>query len=413
MTDNTSHSTSLTPTDIEELTTDRRTFHQHPELKYQEHFTAGVVADRLAQYGYGVRTGVGRTGVVGLLHDTKQASVAGSEAPSGRNLDSSQRTLLYRADMDALPIREENNVEYRSQNNGVMHACGHDAHVAIALAVAKQISSERDQLTGNLKLAFQPGEEGGNGALAMIEDGVLLDPHVEAAVGLHVWNNLTIGTVGVYTGALMAAVDEFKLVVQGVGGHGAMPQQTVDALVTAAQVVNALQTIVSRNVAPLDSAVVTVGIFKAGTAFNIIADTATLRGTVRTFNRETHRLIPGLIERVIRGVCESMGASYKLEYIRQTSPLVNNAEMCELVAECAAEVVGVENVIRDESVRTMGGEDMSYFLERVPGCFFFLGTRNEARGMIHPHHSPRFDIDESAMAVGVDIMTRVIRGYFK
>jgi amidohydrolase len=210
---------------------------------------------------------------------------------------------------------------------------------------------------------------------------------------------------------MMAAVDEFELVVQGVGGHGAMPQQTVDAILTGAQIVNALQTVVSRNVSPLDSAVVTVGKFHAGTAFNIIADTATLRGTVRTFNKETHRRIPETIERVIRGVCESMGAGYKLNYIRQTSPLVNTAEMCELVAECAAEVVGVENVIRDESVRTMGGEDMSYFLERVPGCYFFLGTRNEARGLIHPHHSPRFDIDESALELGVEIMTRVVRRY--
>jgi amidohydrolase len=414
MADNIQLVTSLTLADLEQLTTDRRNFHQHPELKYEEHLTARVVAERLGQYGYGVRAGVGRTGVVGLLPDTKQASAAGLEAaPSGRDLDRSVRTLLYRADMDALPISEENDVEYRSRNEGVMHACGHDAHVAIALAVARQIAAERDQLNGNLKLAFQPAEEGGKGALAMIDDGVLENPIVDAAVGLHVWNNLPVGTVGVYTGALMAAVDEFELVVQGVGGHGAMPQQTVDAIVTAAQIVNALQTVVSRNVSPLDSAVVTVGIFNAGNAFNIIADTATLRGTVRTFNKETHRVIPEMVERVIRGVCESMGASYKLDYIRQTSPLINTAEMCELVAECAAEVVGVENVIRDESVRTMGGEDMSYFLERVPGCYFFLGTRNEARGLIHPHHSPRFDIDESALVIGVEIMTRIVRGYLK
>lgn len=414
MSDNIQHSTSLTLADVEQLTVDRRTFHQHPELKYEEHLTGRVVADRLGHYGYKVKTGVGRTGVVGLLEGSKPAAAAALEAAS-TNLDSdgSARTLLYRADMDALPIQEENEVAYRSQNDGIMHACGHDAHVAIALAVAKQIAAERDKLSGNLKLAFQPAEEGGKGALAMIQDGVLDDPLVTAAVGLHVWNNLPIGTVGVYTGAMMAAVDEFELVVQGVGGHGAMPQQTVDAIVTAAQIVNALQTVVSRNVSPLDSAVVTVGKFNGGAAFNIIADTATLRGTVRTFNKETHRLIPEMVERVIRGVCESMGASYTLNYIRQTSPVVNTTEMCELVTECAAEVVGVENIIRDDSVRTMGGEDMSYFLERVPGCYFFLGTRNEARGLIHPHHSPRFDIDESALVIGVEIMTRIVRGYLK
>ena len=404
---------SLPQSEIEQLIADRRNFHQHPELAYKETLTARAVADRLASSGYEVKTGVGRTGVVGLLRGTNPAPEAVSEASRSETKPDahSARTLLYRADMDALPIREENDVEYRSKNDGVMHACGHDAHVAIALAVAKQMQSQRGRLRGNLKFAFQPAEEGGNGALAMIEAGVLEDPEVTAAVGLHVWNNFDVGTAGVYTGAMMAAVDEFELVVQGIGGHGALPHQTVDALVTAAQIVSALQTVVSRNVSPLDAAVVTVGKFNAGTAFNIIADTATLRGTVRTFNKETHRQIPQMLERVIRGVCESMGASYKLDYIRQSSPLVNSAEMCELVAECAIEVLGAENVIRGESVRTMGGEDMSYFLERVPGCYFFLGTRNESRGLVHPHHSPRFDIDEAALGIGVEIMRRVVQRY--
>ncbi|HXU10135.1 MAG TPA: amidohydrolase [Blastocatellia bacterium] len=392
----------MTQSEIEQLVADRRHFHGKPELAYNEHSTALVVAERLAEFGYQVKTGVGRTGVAGLLTGIEEAPEAASAG---------LRTVLYRADMDALPIREENDVEYRSRTGGVMHACGHDAHVAIGLAVAKRMAGNGERLRGNLKFAFQPAEEGGNGALAMINDGVLDAPTVTGAVGLHVWNNLPVGQVGVYTGALMAAVDEFELVIQGVGGHGAMPQQTVDAIVTAAQVINALQTIVSRNVSPLDSAVVTVGKLNAGSAFNIIADTATLRGTIRTFNKETHAQIPEMVERIIRGVCESMGASYALDYIRQTSPLVNSAEMCELVAECASEVVGAENVIRDESVRTMGGEDMAYFLERVPGCYFFLGTRNEARGFIHPHHSPRFDIDESALPIGVEIMTRVISRY--
>jgi amidohydrolase len=315
--------------------------------------------------------------------------------------------------MDALPVQEENDVDYRSQSDGVMHACGHDAHVAIGLAVAKQMQSAGDELCGHLKFAFQPAEEGGNGAVAMIEEGVLEDPKVTAAVGLHVWNNLPVGTVGIYAGPMMAAVDEFDLCIQGRGGHGAMPQQTVDAIVAAAQVVTALQTIVSRNVSPLDSAVVTVGKFFAGSAFNVIADMSTLRGTVRTFNKDTHSQIPQMFERVVRGVCEAMGATYRLDYKRQTLPLVNSEEMCELVADCAAEVVGRENCVRDESVRTMGGEDMSYFLERVPGCYFFLGTRNESRGLVHPHHSPRFDIDESALAIGVEIMTRVVRRYLE
>ena len=412
MSQNMRHVSSLNQTEIEQLISDRRKFHRHPELAYNEQLTARVIADRLTEYGYEVKVGVGRTGVIGLLEGAKSAAGAGFEAASAQGeTASSNRTLLYRADMDALPIEEENSVDYASQNPGVMHACGHDAHLAIALGVARQMAASRDDFGGNLKFAFQPAEEGGNGAVRMIEDGALESPEVTAAVGLHVWNNLPVGTVGIYNGALMAAVDEFELVVQGRGGHGAMPHQTVDAIVTAAQVVTALQTVVSRNVAPLDSAVVTVGKFIAGTAFNVISDAATLRGTVRTFNKATHEQIPEMIERVIRGVCDSMGATYRLDYIRQTPPLVNSQEMCEMVADCAAEVIGRDNVITDESVRTMGGEDMSYFLERVPGCYFFLGTRNEARGFTHPHHSPRFDIDESALATGVEIMTRVVRRY--
>jgi amidohydrolase len=397
---------SLTPTDIEQLIVDRRDFHAHPELGYNEQRTAGLVAERLSELGCEVTRKVGRTGVVGLLQGAKAASEAGSVAGG-----EAARGLLYRADMDALPVQEENPVAYRSQNDGVMHACGHDAHIAIALAVAKRMAAFAGELRGHLKFAFQPAEEGGNGALAMIEDGVLRSPEVNAAIGLHVWNNFPVGTVGIYAGPMMAAVDEFALVIQGRGGHGAMPQQTVDAVVVAAQLVTALQTIVSRNISPLDAAVVTVGKITGGTAFNVIAGTAEMRGTVRTFSQDTHARIPELFERVVRGVCEAMGASYTLDYKRQTPPLVNNAEVCELVADCAAEVVGRDQVIRDDSVRTMGGEDMSYFLERVPGCYFFLGTRNESRGLTHPHHSPRFDIDESALAAGVEIMTRVIKRY--
>jgi amidohydrolase len=405
MAENFQLASSLASSDIERLIRDRRDFHAHPELAYNEQRTATTVAERLEGLSYEVTRGVGRTGVVGLLEGLKQAPEADSEADT--------RALLYRADMDALPVQEENDVDYRSQNDGVMHACGHDAHVAIALGVAAQMARERDQLRGHLKFAFQPAEEGGKGAVAMIEDGVLESPKVSATVGLHVWNNFPIGTVGIYAGPMMAAVDEFELTIQGRGGHGAMPQQTVDAIVVAAQVVTTLQTIVSRNVSPLDAAVVTVGKFTAGNAFNIIADTAHLRGTIRTFSQETNASIPEMFERVIRGVCISLGATYQLDYKRQTPPLVNSEEVCEMVAECAAEVVGRQHVIRDESVRTMGGEDMSYFLEQVKGCYFFLGTRNESRGLTYPHHSPRFDIDESALATGVEIMTRVIRKYLQ
>ena len=382
-----------------QLVADRRDFHRNPELAYGESRTAGIIASRLSALGYEVKEGVGRTGVTGLLRGSGPSA---GEAP---------RTLLYRADMDALPINEENSVDYRSQRENVMHACGHDAHVAIGLALAKRISGMRDKIAGNVKFVFQPAEEWGSGAAAMIEDGALADPPVDAAIGLHVWNNLPVGQAGIYAGPMMAACDEFELVIHGRGGHGAMPEQTVDAIVAGAQVVSALQTIVSRNVSPLDSAVVTVGKFAAGTAFNVIAESATLTGTVRTFAQTTFEAIPGIFERVVRGVTEALGATYDLKYDRHTPPVVNDSAMCALMARCAAEVVGGDNVIQDRSVPTMGSEDMSYFLQKVPGCYYFLGTRNPERGFVHPHHSPKFDIDESALPIGLEIMTRAVLSY--
>jgi amidohydrolase len=389
----------LTESDIEQMIADRRDIHRHPELAYTEIRTARLAADRLAGFGLEVKTGVGRTGVVGLL---KQDGAVGK---------SSAKTLLYRADMDALPILEETEKDYRSTNDGIMHACGHDAHVAIELAVAKRIRRLRDRINGNVKFVFQPAEEGGRGAVAMIEDGVLAEPDVTAVVGLHIWNNIPVGNVGIYAGPMMAAADEFEVVINGRGGHGAMPHQTTDAIVAASHVVTALQTIVSRNVSPLDAAVVTVGKFTAGSAFNVVAERATLRGTARTFSKDMYQAIPGMIERVIKGVTESMGATYELTYQRQTPLLVNDPGICELVAECAAEVVGSANVITDQSVPTMGAEDMAFFLESAPGCYFFLGSQNEEQGFVHPHHSPRFDIDEAALPIGVEIMTRVIMRY--
>ena len=398
---NVSDSALLETDEGRQIVLDRRDFHRNPELAYGETRTAEIIASRLSDYGYEVTTGVGKTGVTGLLRGAKSGGASGG------------RTLLYRADMDALPIQEENTVEYRSQRPNVMHACGHDAHVAIGLAVAKRIAAARDRINGNLKFVFQPAEERGSGAVAMIDDGVLDSPPVSAAIGLHVWNDLPTGRTGICAGPTMAAADEFELVIKGVGGHGAMPHQTVDAILVASQVVVALQTIVSRNVSPLDSAVVTVGKFVAGSAFNVIAGSATLTGTVRSFSKETYRSIPQMVERVIKGVTESMGASYELRYDRHTPPLVNDPKMTALVAGCAAEVIGDQNVIQDRSVPTMGAEDMAYFLERVPGCYFFLGTQNEERGFVHPHHSPNFDIDESALPTGVEIMTRAIFRYLE
>jgi amidohydrolase len=240
----------------------------------------------------------------------------------------------------------------------------------------------------------------------MIEDGALENPMVDATFGLHLWNNLPAGEVAACPGPIMAAVDEFTITVRGVGGHGAMPHQTVDPVVAASHVVIALQSVVSRNVNPLESAVVTVGSIQAGSAFNIISGEAVLRGTVRSFDPETYAAIPDHVKRVVTGVAEGLGATAEIRYDRQCLATVNDPREAAFVAKVAAGVVGEKNVHR-EGQRTMGGEDMSFFLAKVPGCYFFLGSRNEAKGFVHPHHSPRFDIDEGCLPIGVEILRRV------
>ncbi|MBL8151755.1 MAG: amidohydrolase [Blastocatellia bacterium] len=380
----------LSKDDAEELVATRRILHQFPELKFQETRTAKLVSERLQKLGYRVTEKVAGTGVVTVL-DT------GKPGP----------TIALRADMDALPVTEENSVEYCSKHQGVMHACGHDGHVSILLSTAKQLQACRDQLSGKIKLIFQPGEEGGNGALKMIDEGVLDSPKVDVAFGLHLWNGLQVGKVGICAGPIMASVDEFKITVIGRGGHGAIPHQTVDSIVVASQIVVALQTIVSRNVDPLDSAVVTVGKFSAGNTFNVIAEQAVLSGTIRTFSQEMYQQIPKLFERVVKGTALSFGADVEIDYQRQCMPTINNSIMAEFVRSIATTVVGSDNVVSNNQARTMAGEDMSYFLSRVPGCFFFVGSKNENKGLNYPHHSPRFDFDEEAMPIGVEIMKQI------
>jgi amidohydrolase len=374
----------------------RRELHRFPELGFKETRTASLIAAKLSEWGIPHETGVAQTGVV--------ATIAGELG--------STPVLAIRADMDALPIQEENIVSYRSQIDGLMHACGHDGHVAIALGTAYYLWQHRDRLKGTIKIIFQPAEEGPGGAKPMIAAGVLTNPQVDAMIGLHLWNNLPLGTVGVRSGALMAAVELFHCTILGRGGHGAMPHQTVDALVVGAQVVNALQTIVSRNVDPLNAAVVTVGQFHAGTTTNVIADTARISGTVRYFNPALGNLLPQRIEQVIAGVCESMGAKYELDYQKLYPPVINNTAIADLVRSVAESVVETPAGIVPEC-QTMGGEDMSYFLQEVPGCYFFLGTANPDLDLAYPHHHPRFDFDETALSAGVEIFARCVEKFTK
>ncbi len=371
----------------------RRNLHQRPELGFKEELTAASIAQKLQQWGIKHEIGIAKTGIVATIASDRPGPV-----------------LAIRADMDALPIQEENDVPYCSQHDGVMHACGHDGHIAIALGTARYLAEHRDDFAGTVKIIFQPAEEGPGGAKPMIEEGVLKNPDVDAIIGLHLWNNLPLGTVGVRTGALMAAVECFRCTILGKGGHGAMPHQTVDSVVISAQIVNALQTIVARNVDPIESAVVTVGELHAGTALNVIADTARMSGTVRYFNPTMEGYFGKRIDQIIAGICQGQGATYELDYWRLYPPVINDAKIAELVRSVALDVVETPAGIVPEC-QTMGGEDMSFFLEAVPGCYFFLGSANPAKDLAYPHHHPRFDFDETALAMGVEIFVRCVEKF--
>lgn len=371
----------------------RRRFHQYPELGFTEILTADFVAQKLSEWGIKHQNQVAKTGIVAIIKSNHPGKVLG-----------------IRADMDALPIQEENQVDYRSQHDGIMHACGHDGHTAIALGTAYYLAHNRDKFRGTVKIIFQPAEEGPGGAKPMIEAGVLRNPDVEAIIGLHLWNNLPLGTIGVRDGALMAAVECFKCKIFGKGGHGAIPQQTIDSIVVGSQIVNALQTIVSRNISPIDSAVVTVGEFHSGTSLNVIADTAKMSGTVRYFNPELEDYIGKRIEEIIKGICQSHGAKYELDYWHLYPAVINNSRIAELVRSVALEVVETPLGLAPEC-QTMGGEDMSFFLQEIPGCYFFLGSANPDKGLDFPHHHPRFDFDESVLSMGVEMFVRCVEKF--
>ena len=362
----------------------RRDLHRIPEVAYTEEKTSAYVADYLRREGLAVTTGIARYGVVGLLE-------SGRPGP----------TLLIRADMDALPITEETGLPFASTHPGVMHACGHDGHTAMALTAASALKGLKEDFRGTIKFVFQPAEEGPGGAKPMIEAGVMENPHVDYALGCHIWPTIPEGTIGIRAGALLAAMFRFDITIRGKGGHGAMPHLCVDALETGCQVVGALQRIVSRRMDPLSPTVVTVGKFQAGTAFNVIPETAVLAGTARTFDRETWNRWPEIIEPVVKGVCDAMGADYAFDYAQGYPPTINDAEMASRLNRLAAAVVGAERVVVPD--KTLGGEDMAYFLEKAQGCFFCLGAGNPAYAGIH---NPRFGFDENILLNGVELYCR-------
>ena len=370
--------------EVESLSATRRDFHAHPELAFEERRTAGVVAARLARLGLTPRLEIGHTGV---LADT---------GPGGGR-------LLLRADMDALPLQEATGHPFASTTPGRMHACGHDGHMAIGLAVAERLVRSAPRSARGLRFLYQPAEEGGGGADACVADGAL--EGVEAALGLHLWSSLPLGTIGVNHGALMAAVDEFTIEIESPGGHGAMPHETVDPILAAARIVESLQSVVSREISPLDSAVVTIGRIEGGTAFNIIPRSVSLQGTARSFTPETGRALPEKISRIVQGTAAACGVAARLRYERLNGATVNDHRMADVVIEAAARVVGEENV--NTEARTLAGEDMCVYLDRVPGCFFFVGCAPE--GEPRPHHSSRFDLDERALGIGVAVLEAAAR----
>jgi amidohydrolase len=360
----------------------RRDLHQHPELAYAEHRTAASVARFLEGSGLDVRTGVGGTGIL-----------ATSRGGGGR-------TVMLRVDMDALPLQEHARTPYASQVPGVMHACGHDGHVAMGAVAARILAGRR--LPGTVRVLFQPAEEGEGGAQAVVADGAL--DGVDLTLGVHLWNELAVGTLGVKEGPLMAAVDRLRIVVHGRGGHGGKPHRAADPVVAAAHVVTALQTVVSREVSPVQAAVVTIGSIHGGQAFNVIPDEVVLTGTLRTFDPALRRSLPERLARIAGGVAEGLQCRAEVDVRTGNAAVVNHPEVAELARRAAARVVGEGRVVVPEP--TMGGEDMAVYFEKTPGCFVFVGSANPGLGFDQPHHSPTFDFDEEALAIGCEFLVQ-------
>ena len=384
------------PSDVDEIVpgivADRRHLHEYPELGFEETETMKFVVDRLQALGVeDIRSGIAKTGVTGLVRGTK---------------DGPEKCVLLRADMDALPIDQVSDKEYISKTPGVMHACGHDGHTAMLLGAARILTERRDQFSGTVKLLFQPSEEANHGgAKPMIEAGVLEDPHVDACFGQHLMSPIPTGFVASMPGPIQASADSFKVTVQGKGGHGAMPHETIDPIMVATDMISGLRTILARNIDPLEPVVVSVCAIHSGKAFNVIPDTAEFGGTVRTFSNENRDLAESRLRQIVEGIAAAQGATVTIEYDRGYPPTVNNEEMAALAAKSIVKIVGEDNLFDMKPM--MPAEDMSYFLEERPGAYFMTGCRNEAKGIVWPHHHPKFDIDEEALGIGTAALAQV------
>lgn len=364
----------------------RRDIHKHPELSFQEFRTAKLVSDSLKKFGLEVDENIGRTGVVGILKGARPG-----------------KTIAFRADMDALPIQETSDLSYKSVNDGVMHACGHDAHTAMLLVAAEILSKNIEQISGKIKFIFQPAEEGFGGAKFMIDDGAL--EGVEEIYGLHVWNYQESGTIGLKSGPVMAAADKFEIIINGIGGHGAAPQGTVDCVVVSSYLIQSLQTIVSRNTNPIDSTAITIGQINGGYNFNIIADKVILKGTARSYTEENRLMIKKRLQEIINGTESMFNAKIELIYEDGYPPVINDIAATKKLSRIANKIVGNKLI---SPYLSMGGEDFSYFAQKVPGCFFFLGTMPDGKDKTStPHHCSHFDIDEDSMVIGTSVFVEL------
>lgn len=370
----------------EKLVARRRDFHQNPELGFQEKRSAGIIAEELKKLGLEIQTGVAETGVVGIVEGAKPGKV-----------------VLLRFDMDALPVQEETGASYQSKVPGKMHACGHDAHMAIGLTVAEMLANEKQSLHGTVKLVFQPAEEGAGGAERMVREGVLENPKPDFALGMHVWNERPLKWLGITSGPIMAGADFFEIQIIGQGGHGAIPEKTADPIVAAAQIITALQTIVSRNISPRDTAVVSITRVHGGDAYNVIPGCVELRGTIRSFKKEVHDQLVKRIEELAGGIAASMNCTAKTIWIMSDPPLVNDAAVTNVVAEAARQLLPDHTV--DSDHQSMGSEDMAYILEKIPGCYVFLGSMNQEKNLVYGHHHPKFDFDEDVLPVAAALVT--------
>lgn len=370
----------------------RRDLHRNPELSFQERRTGEIVATRLEALGWKVQRGVAETGVVGLL----EGSGSGG-------------TVMIRVDIDALPIQEAGDRPYSSLIDGVMHACGHDGHTAVGLGVAELLSRYKDSVKGRIKLVFQPAEETMGGALRMIEEGVMKDPVVDWVLSFHLWSGLPIGQVAAQPGLIFSSADEIWLKVKGKGGHGGMPHLSVDPIVITSHVVTALQTVLSREIPPTQTAVLGFGSIHGGTVFNVVSDEVELKGTVRTLDDSVREFILRRTEEIAEGVATGLRGEAEFLHVKGAPVVFNDEAVARLVADVAAPIVGEDNVLTIPPPQA--GDDVTFFLREAPGCYFLVGCANAERGITASHHNPGFDIDEDALAVATRILIEATLRY--